>query len=58
LEKRRKNIHFDEAVDLVREAFEDLNPFFADTFNDFVTNGHFDVYPKKNKISGAGCWSI
>ena len=55
--KAEKEYSFDDAIDLVREAFEDLNPFFADTFNDFVTNGHFDVYPKKNKISGAGCWS-
>jgi len=55
--KAEKEYSFDAAVDLVSGTFENLNAFFADIFRDYVTNGHFDVYPKKDKVSGAGCWS-
>ena len=55
--RAEKEYSLDEAVDLVSQAFVNLDPFFADTFDDFVAKGHIDVYPKKNKVSEAGCWS-
>jgi len=55
--KAEKEYSFDEAVGLVAGTFENLDPFFADIFKKFVAKGHFDVYPNKNKVSGAGCWS-
>lgn len=47
---------FPEAVALVRDSFESIDPRYAVILERFATNGQLDVYPKKGKRGGAYCW--
>lgn len=55
--KVRRDIPFDEAVSIVRNAFNETDPEFAEIFDEYVERGQIDVYPKQGKRSGAFCWS-
>ena len=46
---------YDESIRLVRKVFRRLDTKFADILDMFIRNGHFDVYPRKGKTSGAFC---
>lgn len=51
---------YDQAVELVRKVMARLDPEFEKLYLQFVTNGQFDVYPKKGKAGGAFCiaWQL
>ena len=48
---------FDQAFPLINETFQELDPEFSQISNRLIKNGQLDVYPKKNKVSGAFCSS-
>jgi len=53
--KVSRKYQFDESVDILSRVFANLDPQFANIFNDFVSEGRLDVFPKKSKYSGAFC---
>ncbi|MCX6716613.1 MAG: M3 family oligoendopeptidase [Candidatus Taylorbacteria bacterium] len=55
--KTKKEIPFEEAVKIVRNAFEKVNPIYSETLDSFLQNGQIDVYPKAGKQGGAYCSS-
>jgi oligoendopeptidase F len=46
---------FEEAYALTYKVFSELDPVFAGILERFVKNGQIDVFPHKNKRSGAFC---
>lgn len=46
---------YEKAVKLTMKVFADLDSQFADIFSGFISNGQFDVYPRKDKGGGAFC---
>lgn len=46
---------FEKSAELVKEAFGNVNPMYADIFQSFLDKGQIDVYPKKGKTGGAFC---
>src|SRR5690606_11306696 len=46
---------YDQAIDLVLEVLQGLNPEFADISRDFFRNGLVDGLPTKGKSGGAFC---
>lgn len=46
---------YEESVKIVHEVFSELDPEFGEIFEEFVTSGKVDVYPKKGKSGGAFC---
>lgn len=48
---------FNQAFSLVNKAFQELDPEFGQILNRLIKNGQLDIYPKKNKVSGAFCSS-
>lgn len=42
-------IKYEQAVDLVRKAFEGLDKKFVDIFDEFLAKGRIDVYPQVGK---------
>jgi len=46
---------FEKSAELVKKAFGDINPLYADLFQSFLDKGQIDVYPKKGKSGGAFC---
>ncbi len=53
--KITKEYSFEEASELVKKVFTELDPEFAMIFVKFLEEGRIDVYPKKGKQSGAFC---
>ncbi len=51
------NYSFENAVKLITKVFNNLNPFFAQTFTKMIENRQFDVLPHKGKTGGALCTS-
>lgn len=51
----KKNISFEEAVDVVKKSFVAAGPEFADFLDRYLENGQIDVYPKQGKRGGAFC---
>jgi len=51
----KKKISFAKAVRLVRKAFAELDPKYAQIFDRLLANGQVDVYPKAGKRGGAFC---
>ncbi len=49
-----------ESVDLVLKVLQDLDPQFAEIFDQFSKQGNIDVFPKSGKRGGAFCayWLI
>ncbi len=52
----KRKFTFPEAVALVRDSFESIDPRYAAVLDQFVANGQIDAYPKKGKRGGAYCW--
>jgi len=48
--KITKKYPYPQAVGLVSQTFSSLDPQFAQIFDEFVNNGHIDVFPKMGKI--------
>lgn len=55
--KVEKKISFEQGAALVREAFYNLHPRYAEIFDQLLSRGQVDVYPKKGKTNGAYCAS-
>lgn len=53
--KEEKSYNYEEAIKLVLEVFENLDPQFAKITKDFIENGNIDVHPGKGKDFGACC---
>ena len=51
-----KKYSFDDAVHIVRSAFEKASPEYREIFDSFLRNGQIDVYPRKGKKGGGYCW--
>ena len=58
LEGINQSYSFENALALVRETFEELDPQFADILDMFNSNGEYDVFPDKGKSGGAFCLSV
>lgn len=50
-----KKYSWDDAKELIKEVFEDLDEKFAEIFQKLVKNGQIDVFPRKGKRGGAFC---
>lgn len=50
-----KEYPYEESVDLVYQALDDLDPEFGKIFAHFVKNGRIDAFPRKGKRGGAFC---
>lgn len=46
---------YEESLALVSKVFGELDPFFAETLQDFDKSGQIDVYPRPGKWGGAFC---
>ncbi|MBL1434408.1 hypothetical protein COB87_002490 [Candidatus Wolfebacteria bacterium] len=46
---------FEKSAALVKKSFGEINPLYADIFQDFLDKGKIDVYPNKGKGGGAFC---
>ena len=55
--KTKKEISFDQAVDIVDRAFRAVSPEYADIFLDHLRGGQIDVFPRVGKTGGAYCSS-
>lgn len=55
--KGEKRYEFEEAAKLIEKTFNQLDPEFVEIFKRYLKEGHYDIYPKKNKTSGAFCSS-
>ncbi len=53
-----KEYNWNDTVKIVSNVFKGLDDEFEEIFKQFVENGHIDVFPKKNKQSGAFCVSF
>jgi oligoendopeptidase F len=53
--KIEKEYSYEEATDLVRKVFQNLDNKFVEIFDKFKSEGHIDVLPKKGKRNGAFC---
>lgn len=56
LSATHKKYSFDDAVDIVRNAFEKVSPEYRLIFDSFLKNGQIDVYPRSGKKGGGYCW--
>jgi len=54
--KRLPSVSFDTAVTICRDGFYEFNPIYGEIFDEMLTNGHIDVYPRTGK--GGGAFSI
>ena len=52
-----KKIPFAQAAKIVTATFAKLDPAYAKIFEQLLSNGQVDVYPKKGKTAGAYCSS-
>ncbi|MAZ29973.1 hypothetical protein CL655_01685 [bacterium] len=53
---RLPSLNYDQAVTICRDAFYNFNPVYGAIFDEMLSNGHIDVYPRKGK--GGGAFSI
>lgn len=49
------NVPFKEAVEICRDTFYGLDTVYGKIFDDMLTTGKIDVYPKEGKSGGAFC---
>ncbi len=56
----RKEFSYEEAIQMVSRVFYKLDKKFGEIFDDYLTKGQIDVFPKKGKFGGAFCthWSV
>lgn len=50
---RDLGISFDQALTIARDVFYGVSSDYGKVFDDMITNGQIDVYPKKGKHGGA-----
>ena len=55
--KEAKTFRFEDALQLVEEAFSRFDPEFARLMRRVIEAGHVDVYPRKGKRAGAFSYS-
>lgn len=55
--KTSKKIPFEQAVEITRQAFHEIDPIYSQTFDQFLQNGQIDAFPKPGKQGGAYCSS-
>lgn len=55
--KRLPELPYETAVTICRDAFYSFNPIYGEIFDEMLTGGHIDVFPKKGKGGGAFCIS-
>ena len=55
--KEAKTFRFEDALQLVEEAFSRFDPEFARLIHRVIEAGHVDVYPRKGKRAGAFSYS-
>jgi len=53
--KVNKKVSYPEAVDLVGRVLTKVDPEFGQIFDHFTRDGLIDVYPRRNRSSGAFC---
>jgi oligoendopeptidase F len=46
---------YHDSIKLIRKVLKNLDGKFSLIFDKFLTNGQFDVFPRKGKVSGAFC---
>ncbi len=46
---------FEESVELVRNVFNKVDPYFSNVFDEFLKKGQVDAFPRKGKRGGAFC---
>ncbi len=56
LHATNKKYSFDDAVQIVRSAFEKVSPEYRAIFDSFLINGQIDVYSRSGKRGGGYCW--
>ncbi len=56
--KDDKSIEYNDAIEVVRETFKDIDQEFLSIFEDLLNTGKIDVFPRKGKSGGAFCFSI
>jgi len=44
---------FKQGVKIIKKVFAELDPYFSQVFEDFLTQGKIDVFPQKGKRGGA-----
>jgi len=50
-------IDFGQATEICRDVFYGVNPIYGAKFDEILTKGQIDVYPKQGKTGGAFCSS-
>jgi len=50
-----KRYTYSDSVEIIRNVLQKLDARFYNIFMKFIDNKQIDVYPKKNKVSGAFC---
>ncbi|MBD3328884.1 hypothetical protein GF357_00055 [Candidatus Dojkabacteria bacterium] len=53
--KNEKKYSFKEAAELISDVFHGLDPEFGEIFEKLLNDSRIDVFPVKNKVSGAFC---
>jgi len=53
----KKSFEFNAAADIVNRSFGHADPIFSRIFEEFLSKGQIDVFPKVGKQSGAFCAS-
>lgn len=48
---------FEKSVEIIKEAFNSVSPFYRETFERYLSEGRIDSHPKKGKRGGAYCLS-
>lgn len=56
LQGSKMKFTFEQGVDIVRTAFEKVDPKYAAILDSFVENGQIDVYARLGKKGGGYCW--
>lgn len=57
LDKFNQKYSFDQAINLVRSAFANLDDEFTQILDNMLKRGQVDAFPQKGKVSGAFCSS-
>ncbi|QQR50138.1 M3 family oligoendopeptidase [Candidatus Nomurabacteria bacterium] len=55
--KTKRKISFENAIEIIKVAFEKVNPEYRKIFENYLRNGQIDVFPYPGKRSGAYCSS-
>ncbi len=52
---KQREYSFEEAVTIIRSAFEKVHPEYREIFDQYLTQGQIDVYPRHGKRGGGYC---